>query len=161
MLMNCPGRLEMFAATCPRASWLWSPVVPGRVLDLGGPFAVKVEARLAGGGHAWQLADALEVVKVADGPPEGLDGLGQLAADLEEFIVHAGWRAGEQRKLDLAELVVQLHQVRLEAADELVEDENSSDGPRAFTSCGTSSQPRCTPARAGGARRAWSARTAR
>jgi len=123
---------------------------------------VKVEAGLVGGGHAWQQADALEVVKVADVPPEGLDSLGQLAADLDEFIVHAGWRAGEQRKLDLVELLVQLHQVRLEATDELVEDEKQQ-----RRAVGPSPRAARHPSRGvlppgpGRARRAWSARTAR
>jgi len=61
------------------------------------------------------LGDFLKVVGV---PPELLDGVGEDAEDLDELVVHFRRDATQHAQLNLAQPVVEREQLRPEAADE-------------------------------------------
>ena len=98
--------------------------VPGVPLHPGYPPPVTVEILLRTLGQARRpvlhLGDVLKVVGV---PSELLDAVGEDAEDLDEFLVHFRRGTMQHAQLNLAQPVVEREQLRPEAADENVSDQ--------------------------------------
>ena len=92
--------------------------------------AVPVEVGLGGLAHAGQLGDArgVQVVQVPGVPAEGLDGVGQPAPDGQDLGLGAARRAGQQFHLDLIQPRVQRQELLLEAAREVIQDQEEHQG---------------------------------
>src|SRR5215469_2264060 len=92
--------------------------------------AVPVEMLLRAGAHARQLVHRLgDLFQVVGIPPELLDAVGDSAEDLDELVVYLRRSTTEHAQLNLAQPVIEREQLRPEAADQDVEDQEQDPRP--------------------------------